>query len=417
MKNIRRLSILVTLSLLSIAITGSDWPEWRGGPYRTDISTEKNLLSEWPEGGPKQLWTFTRAGSGYSGFSIVEGKLFTMGTRDGKEVLLALDAEKGGELWSTPIADVLNNGWGDGPRGTPTVNDGLVYALSGKGNLLCAKAADGAKVWEKSMESLGGKIPGWGYTESPLIDGDKVICTPGGDKGAIAALNKKTGELVWQSKEFTDGAQYSSLTLAEPDGVQQYIQLTMQHVVGVSAKDGSVVWISPWPGRTAVIPTPIYDNGMVYVTSGYGVGCTLLKLGKDKTPTEVYGPEQKKVMKNHHGGVVKVGDHLYGHSDGGGWVCQEFKTGKMVWNEKDKLGKGALSVADGKLYCLDEQDGTVALVDASPAGWKEHGRFKLSPLSKIRSPQGHIWTHPVISNGRLYLRDQDIIFCYDIKKS
>lgn len=414
MFSLRRIGILASIVLLPAGTQGADWPEWRG-PSRTDVSAEKGLLSSWPEGGPKQLWTFTSAGSGYSGFSVVDGKLFTMGTRGDKEILMALDAVKGIELWTAPLGPILDNGWGNGPRGTPTVHEGYLYALGGRGNLVCLKASGGSQVWERSMQSLGGKTPGWGYTESPLVDGDKVLCTPGGRNGAIAALNKKTGEVIWQSKDFTDGAQYSSLIIAEHDGVRQYVQLTMEHVVGVAAKDGSVVWISPWPGRTAVIPTPIYHDGQVYVTSGYGAGCKLLKLGAGKEPALVYPRDQMKVMKNHHGGVVKVGDHLYGYSDGAGWVCQEFKTGKMVWSEENRLGKGALSAADGKLYCLDEREGTVVLVEASPGGWKEHGRFKLSPLSKIRSRQGGIWTHPVVSNGRLYLRDQDIIFCYDIK--
>jgi outer membrane protein assembly factor BamB len=414
MMSLRRVGIVASFAFSPALAGGADWHQWRG-PDRTDVSAEKGLLSAWPPEGPKQLWAFTGAGSGYSGFSVVDGKLFTMGTRGEKELVMALDAVKGTELWTAPIGALLENDWGSGPRGTPTVDDGHVYALGGQGTLVCVKAADGSKVWERTMQSLGGKKPNWGYTESPLVDGEKVVCTPGGKKGAIAALNKKTGEVIWQSKDFTDEAQYASLIVAEHNDLRQYIQLTMKHVVGVAAKDGSLLWISPWPGETAVIPTPIFHDGQVYVTSGYGAGCTLLKVGSTREPAEVYSRDEKKVMKNHHGGVVKVGDYLYGYSDGSGWVCQEFKTGKMVWNEKGALGKGALSAADGRLYCLDEKQGTVVLVDASPEGWKERGRFLLKPLSKIRSRRGAIWTHPVISNGRLYLRDQDVISCYDIK--
>jgi len=186
----------------------------------------------------------------------------------------------------------------------------------------------------------------------------------------------------------------------------------MQHVVGIAAKDGKQLWSSDWPGKTAVIPTPIYHDSHVYVTAGYGAGCKLVKIEPGNKATTVY---ENKVMKNHHGGVILVGDHLYGHSDGSGWVCQDFKTGNEVWSERSKLGKGAIACADGMLYCLDEGSGTVALIEASPKGWSEHGRFKLEPQTKIRSPQGRIWTHPVISNGKLYLRDQDLIYCYDIK--
>jgi outer membrane protein assembly factor BamB len=287
-----------------------------------------------------------------------------------------------------------------------------VYALSGQGNLVCANVADGKVDWQQSLTELGGKVPGWGYTESVLVDGDHVICTPGGSKGAVAALDKKTGKVVWQSTEFTDGAQYSSLVPATINGTKQYVQLTMQSIVGIAAKDGKQLWKAPWPGKTAVIPTPIVRDNLVYVTSGYGVGCKQIKIGPNNEVEAVY---ENKVMKNHHGGVILVGDYLYGHADAG-WTCQNFKTGEEVWNHRG-FGKGAVGYADGMLYCLEEGSGTVALVEASPAGWKEHGRFTLDPQTKIRSSQGRIWTHPVISNGKLYLRDQDLIYCYDVKKS
>ncbi|PYJ56374.1 MAG: polyvinylalcohol dehydrogenase [Verrucomicrobia bacterium] len=399
--------------LLGSSWAGSfDWPQWRG-PDRADVSKESGLLKEWPAGGPKRVWLFKNAGNGYSGPAIVNGKLFTMGTRDGAEILIALNANTGEELWTAPIGPMVKFDRGGGPRGTPTVDGDHIYALGGQGNLICAAVADGKAVWRVAMADLGGKTPNWGYAESVLVDADKVVCTPGGDKGAIAALDKTTGKVVWQSKEFTDPAHYASIIVAEHSGTREYIQLTPQHVVGVSATDGSVLWKSAFPGRVAVIPTPIFHDGCVYVTAGYGAGSKLVKLGADNQVSDVY---ENKEMKNHHGGVVLVGDDLYGYSDGVGWLCQDFKTGKEVWSEKKALGKGALGCADGMLYCLEEDSGTVVLAEASPKGWKAHGRFKLDPQSKIRDPQGRIWTHPVISNGKLYLRDQDIIYCYDVKK-
>ena len=403
--------VLGLLAAAPLARAANDWPQWRG-PDRNDVSKETGLLKAWPEGGPKRVWMFENAGQGYSGPAMAGGKLFTIGTRDNREVLLALAAATGKELWVAPLSGVLKNGWGDGPRGTPTVDGGMVYALSGEGSLVCVQVADGKKVWEKTMSSFGGKKPGWGFTESPLVDGGKVLCTPGGAKGAIVALDKKTGNVLWQSAEFTDGAQYASIIAADVKGVRQYIQLTMQSIVGLDATDGKVLWKSPFPGQTAVIPTPIYRDGQVYVTAGYSVGCKSLKIVGGAEPETLY---ENKVMKNHHGGAILVGDYIYGHSDGGGWVCQNFKTGEEVWSEK-KLGKGAIACADGMLYCLDESKGTVALIEASPDGWKEHGRFTLSPQTKIRNPEGRIWTHPVISNGKLYLRDQDLIYCFDVKK-
>jgi outer membrane protein assembly factor BamB len=217
----------------------------------------------------------------------------------------------------------------------------------------------------------------------------------------------------WQSKDIKDKAQYASIIPATINGEKQYVQLTMESVFAVSPKDGALLWRVDFPGKTAVIPTPIVKDNLVFVTAGYGVGCKLIEIKPGNQAAEVYA---NKVLKNHHGGVVLVGDHLYGHSDGVGWVCMEFKTGNQVWAERSKLGKGAVSCADGMLYCLDEGSGAVALVEASPKGWSEQSRFKLDPQTTIRSPQGHIWTHPVIANGKLYLRDQDLIYCYDVKQ-
>ena len=257
-----------------------------------------------------------------------------------------------------------------------------------------------------------------GYTESPLVDGDKVIVTPGGSKGTIVALNKKSGEVIWQSKEFKDGAQYSSLIAIDFGGTHQYVQMTGNHIVGVRASDGAELWKFERRGPTAAIPTPVYSNGYVFVTSGYGAGCNLIKLTKDGETfkaTEVYA---NKDMVNHHGGVLKVGDYLYGHSDSGGWACIDFMTGKIAagWlkpDQRGKLPKGSITYADGHLYCYSERDGTLALIAASPDGWKETGRFKIPERTKL-DVNRETWTHPVVSNGKLYLRDHDSIFCCDV---
>jgi outer membrane protein assembly factor BamB len=406
--------LLLAAAAFSQLLHAADWPQWRGAD-RTDVSKETGLLKQWPSQGPKKVWMFDKGGNGYSGFSVVNGWLFTMGTRDGKEILLALNANTGKEIWATPVADILGNGWGDGPRGTPTIDADHVYALSGRGTLVCASVRDGKILWQKSMAELGGKTPGWGYTESPLVDGKIVACTPGGSQGAVAALDKMTGAVVWQSSEFTDGAQYASLVPADINGAHQLVQLTKTSVAGVSAKDGKLLWRADFPGEraAAVIPTPIVKGNAVYVTSGYGVGCMELKIGPNNAVEKVF---ENKNMVNHHGGVILVGDHLYGFSDAHGWICQSFATGDEVWSSRN-LRKGAVGCADGMLYCLEEESGAVALVEASPKGWAEHGRFKLDPQTTIRSAKGRIWTHPVISNGKLYLRDQDLIFCYDVKGS
>lgn len=399
----------VACSSSSLFANNFDWPQWRG-PDRSDVSKETGLLKTWPEGGPKRVWLYTNAGNGYSGPAIANGKFFILGTRGGNEILLILDANTGKELVATKLGRVLDNNWGDGPRGTPTVDGDRVYAMSGMGDLVCLNIADGEIRWQTSMDNLGGERPNWGYTESVLVDGPQVVCTPGGSDGAVAALDKMNGKLIWQSKEFTDPAHYSSIVPAQINGRPQYVQRTEKAVVGISPRDGKLLWKASFPGRTAVIPTPIVRGNEVYVTAGYGAGCKLVRIEPDYTVTEVY---QNKVMKNHHGGVILVGDHVYGYADPG-WACQDFKTGDPVWNHR-KFGKGAIGYADGMLYCLEESSGTVALVEASPTGWNEHGRFTLAPQTKIRSSSGRIWTHPVVSNGKLYLRDQDLIYCYDVK--
>lgn len=386
-----------------------DWPQWRG-PGRDDISKETGLLKKWPSEGPKRLWVNEEAGLGYSGFAVVGGKLYTMGLYDAEEKLICIDTATGKKLWETPVGPILKNGWGDGPRATPTVANGMVYATSGTGEIICANAATGKEVWKKSLtKDLGGKIQGWGYTESPLVDGDLVIVTPGGAQGAVAALDAKTGKVAWQTSDVTENAQYSSVIPITQGGEREYVQLLMNSILGVS-KAGKVLWKTEFPGKTAVIPTPIFSEGQVYVAAGYGVGCKSVKIDGG-TVTELYSNTN---MVNHHGGVILIDGLLYGHSDKGGWTCQDFKTGEVVWQDKG-IGKGAVTSADGMLYCLAENDGTVALVEASKKGWQQVSSFKLQATSSQRNPKGKIWTHPVISNGKLYLRDQEFISCYDVK--
>lgn len=408
----RLLISIVAASFAVRAVAASfDWPQWRG-PDRTGISKETGLLKSWPEGGPKRLWLFKNAGDGYSSPAIVAGKLFTMGTRNDQEILIALDADTGSEVWIAPFGAATRDRRGNGPRGTPTVDGDRLYGMSGRGELVCAQVSDGKVLWKKTMTELGGSVPKWGFTESVLVDGDNVICTPGGPKGTIAALDKKTGALRWQSAEFTDPSDHASIIAITHNGARQYIQLTEKTLVGVSPKDGKVFWKAAFPqGRTAVIPTPIYSDGCVYVTAGYQAGCKLVKIGDNNEVTTVY---ESKLMQNHHGGVVLVDGNLYGHSDSVGWLCQNFKTGEQVWASKN-LGKGAVTCADGMLYCVEEGKGTVALVEASPKGWSEKGRFTLEPRTTIRTQDNRVWTHPVVSNGKLYLRDQDLISCYDVK--
>ena len=406
------LSFAILVSAIPARAATYDWPQWLG-PQRNGMTEETGLMKSWPDEGPKKVWMSDKCGLGYSGPAIVDGKLYIMGARDNTEYLLAFDANTGKELWAAELGEQYENGWGDGPRGTPTVDGDRVYALGAQGALVCVDANSGDEVWRTTMQELVGEIPNWGYCESPLVDGDLVLVTPGGSKGAVAALNKVTGDLIWQSAEVEDGAHYSSIIKANFHGNPQYVQLMPQRLIGLSPANGRLLWESPWPGRTAVIPTPIVDGNFIYVTSGYGAGCRLIEITPSNDVETIF---DNKVMKNHHGGVVKVGDHIYGHSDSVGWVCQDFETGDQVWRERDDLGKGAIAYADGMLYCLGEDSGDVVLIEASPNGWNERGRFTLTPQTEQRAPRGKIWTHPVIVNGKLYLRDQELLFCFDVKE-
>ena len=395
----------------------NDWPSWRGA-RRDGHSPDTTSMAKWPEGGPELVWAFEDCGKGYSCPAVVGNLLYFTGSRKGKAEVICIDAGTGEEVWASTIGtdpeEGYNTRWGAGTRGAATVDDGMVYAMNANGDVSCMTADKGEKKWSVSLvDDFGGKIPGWGYSESPLIDGDKLIVTPGGEKGAIIALEKKTGKTIWQSRNLTDPAQYSSVIVADVNGKRQYIQLFMKKLAGVSADTGDLLWSTKWPGRTAVIPTPIYSEGHVYISSGYGVGSKLVDIS-GKEAKDVWS---NKVMKNHHGGVIKVGEHVYGFSDGPGLVCQNFKTGEQVWSERGEgKSKGAVHYVDGMLVCIDESEGSCFLAKASPDGFEELGRFPMPRKTKLREgTSGKIWTHPVVVNGKLYLRDQDLVFCFDVK--
>lgn len=391
----------------------ADWPQWRG-IHRDGKSPETGLLKTWPEGGPKLVWTARNLGGGYTTPSVVDGRIYGMGYRGEEEVIWALDAATGKEVWSTCTAPADRGmGYSEGPRCTPTVDGDRLYTLGAGGNLVSLDRTTGKVLWGKDLVAdFGGKMmSGWGFSESPLVDGDRLVCTPGGSQGTMLALNKLTGEKLWQTADLTDKAAYSSILIATVAGTRQYVQLTDSHVFGVDPEKGTVLWQAPRNGRTAVITTPIVAEDIVYVTSGYGVGCNAFKvtrIGDQFKAEEIYA---NKLMTNHHGGVVLVGECLYGYSEAGGWTCQNLKTGEALWQEKSKLGKGAIAYADGRLYCrFQAEAGTMALLEATPEGYRELGRFDQPERSKQKS-----WPHPIIANGRLFLRDQEILLCYDVK--
>jgi outer membrane protein assembly factor BamB len=419
-----RLLPLALLAILTVTSTSlcDDWPQWRG-PNRDEISKETGLKKDWSKDAPKLLWTYREAGRGYGGPSIVGGKIYLTGCRDDKtDFLICVDVKNGKELWVTEFADFYDNGWGGGPRGNPTVADGMVYLIGPKGDLVAFAADTGKQAWSKNFgKDLGGKLmSGWGYSESPLVDGDKVICSPGGAKGTLAALDKKTGETIWRSKDVTDSAGYASVVVSEFGGTRQYITTTDKGTIGVAAKDGKLLWkIENTAFRTAVIPTPIVSGEYVFSTSGYGAGCDLIKLSGSGDSIKAEKVYSNKNMANHHGGVILLKDHIYGYSDSKGWLCMGLKSGEVVWEDKSKNtpGKGAITYAEGRFYCFGERSGSLSQIEASTEGYKELGRLELPEKTKLPRKSGQIWAHPVIANGMLYLRDQDLLFCFDIRGS
>ena len=336
---------------------------------------------------------------------------------------MAIDATDGKILWSTPV------GAGDHSNGTPTVDGDRVYAIGLQGDLICANVADGQVVWRKNFGAdFGGQMmSGWGFSESPLIDGDRLLCTPGGRDAIIVALDKQTGDTIWKAampadvgKRGKDGAGYSSIVVSQAAGIKQYVQLVGRGVIGVAADDGRVLWTyNRIANDTANIPTPIADGDFVFCSSGYNTGAALLRLRKDGQGAhagvkaeEVYFLEPK-VMQNHHGGMVLLNGYIYcgsGHNRGDP-LCLEMRTGKVAWKPGHGPGEAsaAIAYADGNLY-FRYQDGTMALVQASPKEFVLKSKFM--PVSH----RAEGWPHPAIAEGRLYLRDQDVLMAYDIRE-
>ncbi len=295
--------------------------------------------------------------------------------------------------------------------------------MTADGLLFCLATQSGKTNWQIDLKDFGGEIPQWGFSESPLVDGDLVFCTPGGAIGAVLALDKMTGKKIWQSEPVVRQLESGSLTIANAHyasmipidwrGKRQVVQLTPLAVIGLDAKSGETLWRSDWPGRVAVIPSPIFDDGQVYVSSGYSVGSKLIQLQSDRDGAEELW--YNKVLPNHHGGVILVDNHFYGSSDQA-FVCQNRTTGERVWGVR-QISKGAVTWADDRFYHVQENDGRVLLFRANPAdGAERKGSFVLNPQSENRSRDGRVWVHPVISNGQLFLRDQEYIYCYDIQR-
>lgn len=437
--------------LLAVCASAADWPQWRG-PNRDGVSKETGLLKAWPKAGPKLLWKTDQAGGGLSGMAVVGGVVYTMGAR-GKatfgpkpkelvvggieEYALAFD-DKGKELWATKIGlvhDWKGNQWSRGPNATPAVTGDHVVVQTSKGVVACL-TKKGELVWKKDLVAdLGGAVMtlaggpeglGWGYTGSPLIDGDKVVVAVGGKKGLLAALELKSGKVEWQSKDVTDEAAYGSPAVGTIDGVKQYLYGSEKAMYSFAAKDGSLLWKRDHKGPTedAPTPSPVVLGNRVYYNFGYEPHAALIEVsgkGGKWTTKDVWASE---TIGSRQGGTVIVDGHIYGFHENARWMCQELETGKIVWGESGRqlLKAGTVIAADGKLFVVEEdmrkpgQATTyVSLLNASPDGMKVLSQFMLPGQSKTRKPSAKVWTHPSLSEGKLYVRDNELLYCYEVK--
>jgi outer membrane protein assembly factor BamB len=415
-------------------VRGDDWPQWQG-PDRNAVSKEKGLLKEWPKDGPPLAWKATGIGRGMGGIAVSRGRIYTTGD-DAQQTawLYALSESDGKPVWSAKIGRGGNPGnmfKPFGPRSTATIEGERLYILGQQGDLVCF-STDGKEIWRVNyVKDLAGIMPVWGFGESPLVDGGKIICTPGAEDATLMALDKTTGKPIWKcavpegptgDKGFLgrSGAAYASVIAIDFEGVRQYVQLTATTLVGVAAANGKLLWRYDRASTTHRIncSTPIYQDGMVFASAAYDAGGGLVKLSKEVDGGGIKAEEVwfSRKLQNHHGGVIVVDGALYGANGGNGGgdlVCLDFKTGNVLWDGRSLPGrpvpKGSLTLADGRLYYRTE-NGPVILIEPSAKEYLERGRFEQPERS--REPA---WPHPVIANGKLYLRDQDLLLCYDVR--
>jgi outer membrane protein assembly factor BamB len=384
-----------------------DWPQWQG-PDRNGLSKETGLAKSWPKSGPPVVWSIANLGEGYGSVAMQADRVYVQGVQGGQSVVFSLGRHDGKLAWTTILAGRMEQDRGSGPRGTPTIDGDRVYALAENGELACLRAPDGSKVWRRNiLQDFQGRNPHWLLSESPLIDGDRVIVTPGGRDACIVALDKTSGTTVWTSRELSDAAGYASCVIGEVGGVRVIMNLTAESGVGVRAADGKLMWrYERVANRTANIATPVFHDNKVFYTSDYGTGCALLRLSAQDGAVKADEVYFNRDMQNHHGGVILHDGYLYGYSSAI-LTCMEFATGRVAWKDR-AVGKGTLTYADGHLYLLSENN-VAGLAEATPEGYREKGRFSIPD-------QGWpSWAHPVVCGAKLYLRNQGMLTCYDVK--
>ena len=384
-----------------------DWPQWQG-PDRTGVSKETGLLQEWPPAGPPLMWSISGLGAGYGSLAIKNDRIYVQALSPSGSVVSSLNRADGKVVWTTLIGRGLQDSRGPGPRGTPTLDGDRLYVLTENGDLACLTASNGSRLWQRNiLADFRGRQISWLISESPLVDGSHVIVTPGGPRAGIVALDKMSGKTVWASQELSDEAGYASPIAGDVQGVRVIMTLTGEAGVGVRASDGKLMWRHPSVANgTANVATPIFFDNKVFYSSDYGTGAALLGLSAQAGEVKAQQIYFTREMQNHHGGLVLVDGYLYGFHNSI-LTCLEFATGKMMWRDRS-VGKGTVVYADGKLY-IQSENNVVGLAEASPAGYKEKGRFRTLDQGLPS------WAHPVVSGGRLYIRDQGTLSAYNIK--
>jgi len=399
----------LTLSLAAPRVVADmdgagDWSQWRG-PARDGVSQEDGIARGWPKDGPPVVWR-QPLGIAYSAVSVVGTRLYTMMATDTEEFAICLDVADASEVWRAKTGPRFDNDQGSGPRSTPTVHDGKVYLVSASGVLHALLADSGDPVWTRDfVAEFGSNTPGWGFSGSPLIEGDLVMVESGGNDGnALAAFNKDTGEIAWTAD--SGEAAYSSPIAVTFGGRRQVLFLTPRALISVAPSDGAVVWSYDWP-EGINIATPLFvPDDLVFVSASYDKGSAVVRMTAEGDDIDVEHVWANKDMRNHFNSSVLLGDYLYGF-DNANLKCMEAATGNEVWNHPRELGKGSLIRVDDRLIVLSEE-GTLALVEATPYGYHE--------LAKVEMLHGRCWTPPTLAHGRLYLRNQDELVCLDVSE-
>lgn len=412
-------SLLLVVCLMSSVLYSQEWPCWKGPNY-DGKSPDIGLKTNWPAEGPQLLWKINDLGEGYSNLTFWENMIFTEGDLEGESYLLILNRADGKVIRKIKFAQGgVIRGY-PGPKSTPATDGQYVYPLNQYGHLACIEIRSGKVLWTKSyqddfegqmMSSSRNEGMNWGYAESPLIDGEHMICSPGGDKGTFVALHKKTGETIWRCTALTDKAGYCSVTPVVIDGVRQYLVATGASVAGLNPANGELLWRAEFPAKTAVGCDPIYHEGIVFISAAYNVGAfawNVKKEGEKFIVTPLY--DSDKIDNKHHG-LMRIGKDIYSSTERGTFVCVDMKTGEIQWEERKIRGKASVSFADGKLILRNESSGEIMLVEPNANQYSEIARFEQPDRSSKNA-----WTYPLIVDKKMYIRDQETLFCYDLSK-